>query len=142
MVFLSEIKVPKNLLKKKKIPFIKAFLLKDGDEMKVNADIDIFAFTYEAAVQYMINSMNIEDIENLKGKTINFITFNILKDDLLTIPLTDHGEVYNENDNVSLTLENKPYEISLEDKTIENIEFEIGERNEIKIITSPTFVEE
>lgn len=110
--------------------------------MKVNADIDIFAFTYEAAVQYMINSMDIEDIENLKGKTINFITFFILKDDLLTIPLTDHGEVYNENDNVSLTLENKPYEISLEDKTIDTIEFEIGERNEIKIITNLTFVED
>lgn len=143
MVTISHLKLPKELSKKKKLPFIKAFIMKNGEEMKVNADIDMFAFTYEAAIQNMINSTDISDINDLKGKTINFIIFTIPKDELLSKPLViDSNEIFYEDGIISISLEGKKYEINLEDKVISDIEIEINPKNEIKTLKSVSFVEE
>lgn len=136
MITLRDISLPACLSKKKKIQFYKAFILKDGESMVVNEDCDICGLTPEAAIQYMLYSTNPEDCQHLTGTTICFAIFEVDRNILNTTPLVDTGDVYNKDDNISITLKGKPYKIDVMEKVIEDIEVEIGDRNEIKLISN------
>lgn len=54
--------IPKSLLKKKRIPFYKAYpFLKEGEEMKVNENIDLLALTPEAAVEKYLKDIDLNE---------------------------------------------------------------------------------
>lgn len=133
---LSDLDIPKEYKKGKKIYLYKAFILKDGDEMNIGTDIDILSFTHEAAIQFMMTSLTTEEVEVLKGKTVNFTVFEFSSSELLDKELIDSGEVYCQDLSISVTLKNKIYKISVEDRLIEDIEVEINPKNEIKTIKS------
>ena len=136
MTRLEDLDIPKEYKKKKKIMLYKAFLLKDGEEMKICTDIDILSFTHDAAILFMITSLNIDDASLLKGKTINFAAFEFQNDELTKKELVDEGEVYCQDLSLSLTLKDKLYKINVEDRLIEDIDIEINPKNEIKQIKS------
>lgn len=57
--------VPKTLLKKKRVPFYKAFpFLKDDGEMKINENVDLLALTPKAAIEKWL--MDIDPTEFTK----------------------------------------------------------------------------
>ena len=109
MITLRDFEMPAYLVKKKKINLYKAFILKNGDDMKVNEDIDIFGLSPESAVQYMLYSMNNEEAEELNGKTVCFAVFTIDRAYLDTHNLIDNDDKpYFNKDNISITLKDKP----------------------------------
>lgn len=131
--------MPKYLTKKKKINLYKAYLLNPGDEMKVNENIDIFGLSYESAVQYMLYSVNNEEVSNLNGRSVCFAIFTIDRSYLDTHDLIDNGDKpYYEKENISITLKGKPYKMDVEEKIIDSIEIDINDKNEIKNLISLT----
>jgi hypothetical protein len=129
----NDLDIPKEFKKKKKIKLYKAFILKDGDEMKVNTDIEILSLAHEAAILVLISSLRIEDISSLKGKLINFAILEFSSEELQSKDLIDVGEMYCQDLSFSITLKDKLYTVDVEDKLIEDILIEIGE-NEIKVV--------
>lgn len=54
--------ISKSLLKKKRVPFYKAYpFLKDGETMKVNENIDLLALTPEAAVEKYLKDVDLNE---------------------------------------------------------------------------------
>lgn len=133
--------IPKEYKKKKKLALYKAFILKDGDEMRVGTDFDILSLTHESAILFMMTSLNIEDATTLKGKVINFAVFEFSTDELMTKELVDIGEVYCQDLSISITLKDKLYKINVEDRLIEDIVVEVNPKNEIKEIKLLTLVD-
>lgn len=134
MVTIKDLDIPKEFLRKKKIPLYKAFILKDGEEMNVDTDIDILSFTYEAAVQYMLNSMTMEEIDNLKGNYINFAIFTIDKSELTNKNLVLKEDAIYKDGSISITLSNKIYKVDVDDKHVDEIEVDTNPKNEIKVM--------
>lgn len=126
----NDLDIPKEYKKKKKVTLYKAFILKDGDEMKVNTDIDILSLSHEAAILILITSLRLEDISSLKGKLINFAVLEFTIDELNNTNLIDNGEMYCQDSSFSITLKDKSYKVDVEDRLIEDIVIEIKE-NEI-----------
>ncbi len=140
MKTIVDIDLPKDFIKKKKMKFYKAFILKDGEEMDVNINCDIFSISYEGAVQYLINSMSYEEARDLENKTINFAIFTFNSSDLIGKPLLDDdSEPFVKDDSISLTLKNKVYKINVEDKTILELDITFNPTNEIKTISKIVF---
>ena len=133
MLRFNDLDIPKEYKKMKKIKLYKAFILKDGDEMRVNVDIEILSLNYEAAILILITSLRLEDISLLKGKLINFATMEFTLEELNKKDLIDVGEMYCQDLSFSITLKDKLYTVDVEDKLIEDIVIEIGE-NEIKVV--------
>lgn len=141
MTTLTDFKLPSYLNKKKKINLYKAFILNDGDRMSVNSNIDIFGLSYEAAVQYMLFSLTPTESADLNKKEIAFCIFVIDRSYLDMHPLVDEGDVYYDNENISITLKGKPYKFDVETKIIDSINIETNDKNEIKLITDIKFME-
>lgn len=135
MTTINDVKgFPKELLKKKNVPLYKAFIIHDPDTtMNVNTSIDILAISEEAAVASLVNELPLEEAMNIKGKVVSFAIFKLLKEDLITKPLVDAGDVFFENDLVSITLNGKIYEIDVEDKRIDDITINVDEKTEYRI---------
>lgn len=136
MKTISDIEgLPKGVLRKKLVPLYKAFILSDGEEMQINASIDILSITEEGALQQMVNSMQYSDIIELKGKTISFAILSFDKEELTDKPLVDEGEIYYNNESLSITLRNKLYSVSVADKILESFEITVDPKNEIKVLS-------
>jgi hypothetical protein len=131
--------MPKYLNKKKKINLYKAFILNPGERMDIKEDADIFGLSYEAAVQFMLYSTD-KSID-LKDKEIAFVIFTIERSYLDTHDLIDEGEVYYKDDNISITLKDKPYKMDVESKIVDEIDVEINDKTEVKTIKSIKFKE-
>lgn len=140
MKTIVDVDLPKEFIKRKKLKFYKAFILKDGEEMDVNVNCDIFSISYESAIQYFINSMSYEEAKSLEHKTINFAIFTFNSCDLLGKSLLeDDDDPYAKDDSLSLTLKNKIYKIDVEDKTILELDITFNPTNEIKTISKIVF---
>lgn len=133
---------PKELLKKKYVPVYKAFIVVDEEMvMNVNCDIDVLAITKEAAVASLINELPLEEAQNIRGKVISFAIFKLLKEDLVTKPVVDIGDVYFENDMLSITLRQKIYEIDVCDARIDDVTIDIDPRTEYRICSNIKLVD-
>jgi len=133
---------PKELLKKKYVPVYKAFIVVDEEMvMNVNCDIDVLAITKEAAVASLINELPLEEAQNIRGKVISFAIFKLLKEDLITKPVVDIGDVYFENDMLSITLRHKIYEIDVCDARIDDVTIDIDPRTEYRICSNIKLVD-
>ena len=133
---------PKELLKKKKVSFYKAFMIEDPDTtMNVDSNIDILAITEQAAVASLVNELRIENPMDIKGKIISFAIFKIHKDDLLTKNVVDHGDVYFNNDMMSITLKQKIFDIDVVDKIIDDITIDIDPQTEYRICSNIKLVD-
>ena len=133
---------PKEVLKKKYMPLYKAFIIHDPETaMNVNSNIDILAITEEAAVASLVNELALDDAMAIKGKIVSFAIFKMLKDDFVTKPVVDAGDVYFENDLLSVTLAGKLYEVDVEDKRIDDITIDIDEKTEYRICTNIKLVD-
>lgn len=140
MKTIVDVDLPKEFIKRKKLKFYKAFILKDGEEMDVNVNCDIFSISYESAIQYFINSMSYEEAKSLEHKTINFAIFTFNSCDLLGKSLLENDDdPYAKDDSLSLTLKNKIYKIDVEDKTILELDITFNPTNEIKTISKIVF---
>ena len=127
---------PKALLKKKKIPLYRAFIIKDADEvMNINSSIDLLAITKEDAVIQLVNELPEEEILTIVGKTVSFAVIELDRDDLLTKDVVDNGDVCFEHNILSVTLKDKIYNVKVEDMVIENIHIIIDPKTERKICT-------
>jgi hypothetical protein len=129
----NDLDIPKEYKKKKKVTLYKAFILKDGDEMKVNTDIDILSLTHEASILVLITSLRLEDISSLKGKLINFAILEFTNDGLNNTDLIDNGDLYYQDLSFSITLKDKVYNVDVEDKLIEDIVIDIKENEIVEI---------
>lgn len=129
---MAESIIPKQYLKKKNVLLYKAYMLQNGDEMLCNTDIDIFAFTREAAVQYMINNSTVPD--DLKGKDINFLIIKVDKASLLSKPLVDRGDAVIRDDCISLTLNGKLFSLDVDDKFVADFEVDINPNTNEKVL--------
>lgn len=136
---------PKALLKKKEIPLYKAFILRDPEEeMKINVNIDLLSLTMESAISRLINELPTDIIaneffnpENLSnGITISFAIITLDKDDLLTKDLVDKGDVYFQNEAISITLKDKIYKVDVVDKILTNITIDIDDKTEERICSN------
>lgn len=140
MKTLLDLDISKDILKKKKIKLYKAFILKDGDEMKVDVNSDLFSLSKEAAVQHLITSMTLEEANALENTSINFAVFNFDKEELTKKPLLiDADEVYFNDDSLLVSLSNKLYKIDIIDEVVSEIEIDFNPTNEIKSITKIIF---
>ena len=142
-MFIEEVKgFPKEILKKKKVPFYKAFIIHDvGTELKVNSDIDILAITQEAAVASLVNELPLEEAMNIKGEIVSFAIFRLKKDDFISKPVVDAGETFFEKDLLSLTLKDKLFDVDVEDKRIDDITIDIDEKTEYRICSNIKLVD-
>ena len=125
---------PKSLLKKKTIPLYKAFYIEtDDEEMKVSTSADLFAISEKAAFEAFINEndnykkymqswlsekMDISKPVEDCSLTISFAIFEMDTKDLKEKDLLDEGEVFFQNDLISVTLTDKLYKVNVIDKTI------------------------
>jgi len=140
MKTIADIDLPKEFIKKKKIKLYKAFILKDGEEMDVNINCDIFSISHEDAVQYLINSLSYEEARALEHKTVNFAIFTFNTSDLIDKSLIDdEDEPYVKDGSLSLTLKDKLYNIDIEDKSILELDITFNPTNEIKTISKIVF---
>lgn len=139
---------PKALLKEDEIHLYKAFkLLNLDDEMKININIDLLSLSEEIAVSRMINEMNTDELSELTSELasfkkddatptiISFAKFIFDKNYLLERELVDQGEIYFKDGVISITLNDKEYEIDVYDKYLTDINIEISETDE-KIVSS------
>lgn len=135
---IAEVKgFPKELLKKKNVPLYKAFIVVDEEMvMNVNCDIDVLAISKEAAVASLINELPLEEANDIRGKVISFAIFKLLKEDFITKPVVDAGDVYFENDMLSITLRNKLYDIDVCDVRIDEVTIDIDPRTEFRICSN------
>lgn len=135
MKTLNDLDLSKEILKKKNIRLYKAFKLKEDDEMIINPAVDVLSLSHEAAIQYMINDMSLEEAQGLANETINFAVIVFKTDYLLPLSLLENDDdVYFNNDSLSISIRDKIYKISVEDKVVKEIEVEINPKNEIKSI--------
>lgn len=133
---------PKNLLKKKSLPIYKAFIITDPEEyMDVKVDIDLLAITEEAAVRALINDLPLDEIQDVKGKTISFAIITIEKESLDTKDVVDHGDIYFKDEILSITLKDKIYQIDVYDKILEDVTIDIDENTEIKLVSNIKLVD-
>lgn len=134
---------PKALLKEDEIHLYKAFkLLNLDDEMKININIDLLSLSEEIAVSRMINEMNTDELSELTSELasfkndnttptiISFAKFIFDKNYLLERELVDQGEIYFKDGVISITLNDKEYEIDVYDKYLTDINIEISETDE------------
>ena len=128
---------PKELLKKKYVPLYKAFIVVDEEMvMNVNCDIDVLAISKEAAVASLINELPLEEANDIRGKVISFAIFKLLKEDFVTKPVVDAGDIFFENDILSITLRHKIYEIDVCDTRIDEVTIDIDPRTEYRICSN------
>lgn len=135
MKTLNDLDLSKDILKKKNIRLYKAFKLKEDDEMVINPAVDILSLSHEAAIQFMINDMSLEEAQGLENEIINFAVIEFKTDYLLPLSLLENDDdVYFNNDSLSISIRDKIYKISVEDKLVKEIDVEIDPKNEIKSI--------
>lgn len=127
--------LPKEVLKKKTVPLYKAFILKDGEEMRIDVNIDVLSISEESALQKMANSLSYDDILDLKGKLISFAVITFDKSELISKPLVDAGEIFYENGSISIMLKDKFYAVAVIDKMLESFDLEVNPKTEIKILS-------
>lgn len=133
---------PKNLLKKKSLPTYKAFIISDPEEyMDIKVDVDLLAITEEAAVRALINDLPLEEIQDIKGKTISFAIIEIEKESLETKDVVDHGDIYFKDEIISITLKDKIYQINVYDKILEDVTIDIDANTEMKLVSNIKLVE-
>lgn len=147
MKTLNDIGLPKDILKKKKFRLYKAYILKDGDEMNVQADIDIYGLDFISATKYLLSNMDINQLmelsfmDNDKQRSnptlISFLILTFDTEDIINKPLllTD-SDIYYKDNNLSVSIRDKPYKISVQDKYCKDVKIEINPENEIKTITN------
>jgi hypothetical protein len=133
---------PKEILKKKYVLLYKAFIIQDtGTTMNVNPNIDILAITEEAAVASLVNELPLDEAMAIKGKVVSFAIFKMIKDAFVEKPVVDAGDVFFENDMLSVTLAGKLYEVDVDDKRIDDITIDIDEKTEYRICTNIKLVD-
>ena len=138
---LSEVKnFPKALLKGKTLPLYKAFMVSSQeDELKIDTNIALLAVSKEAAIEQMVNEGNfeqffgdvIDSITESKNYIISFVIIKLDLKDLLTKDIMDHGDVFFEDDILSITLADKIYKIDVEDDILVSATFD---RKDVKRI--------
>lgn len=126
------IDLPKDIGKKKKIPLYKAWLKENGDELKVDVNIDIYSLTPEEAIERVIRST----LNNLKDKIVAVIVFKFPKEELYNKDLVDHGDVFKcpSGLSFSMTIKDKLYDLELELYQIVSYDEEFIKDTEEKII--------
>lgn len=130
-------KFPKSSLKKKTVPLYKAFIINDpDDEMKININIDLLAITEERAVNTLVNELRINNVDEIKGKVISFAVFNLDTKDFITKDVVDEGDVYFQNESLSITLKDKVYTLDVVDKILDDIDIEFNEKTDQRICTN------
>lgn len=129
---------PKSLLKKKHLTLYKAFVFENAeDEMKINTNIDVLAITKEAAIIKLLSEMANDAFtssdenfgksnaitDNLfgSGMVVSLAIIKLDTKDLLTKDIIDNGDVFFENDLLSITLQDKIYVVDVEDVKINKI---------------------
>ena len=128
---------PKELLRKKSVSLYKAFIIHDQDEvMNIDSNIDILAITEEAAVTSLVNELPLDEAMDIKGKIISFAIFKLLKDDFVTKPVVDHGDVFFNRNMLSITLKNKIFDVDVKDMRIEDITIDIDPKTEYRICSN------
>lgn len=125
-----DIDLPKEISKKKKIPIYKAWLKDNGDELKVDVNIDIYSLTPEEAITRILRST----LDNLKNKIVAVIVFKFPKEELYNKDLVDHGDVFTSGLSFSMTIKDKIYELELELYQIVSYDVEFIKDTEEKII--------
>lgn len=147
MKTLNDLGLPKDILKKKKFRLYKAYVLKDGDEMDVSVDFDVYGLSHISAAKHLLSNMDNNDLMEFINKTppintinpqlISFLVMTFDTEDILHTPLlSSEGDVYYKDDVLSYTLRDKQYKISVEDRLVRDIEIDINPANEIKTITN------
>lgn len=131
---LSEVKnFPKALLKGKTLPLYKAFMVSSQeDELKIDTNIALLAVSKEAAIEQMVNEGKMEQlfgeivdsITEGKNYIISFVVIKLDLKDLLTKDVLDYGDVFFEDDILSITLADKIYKIDVEDDILVNASFD------------------
>ena len=137
-MFITDVKsFPKELLKKKKVPLYKAFIIHDvGTKMEVNSSIDILSITKEAAIASLVNELPLEEALNIKGEIVTFAIFKVHKDDFVNKPTIDGGDIFFKNDRLSITLKDKQFDVDVEDLRIDDITIDIDEKTEYRICSN------
>ena len=129
----------KEITKGKKITLYKAFKLQDGDEMHVDLCIDMFSFTMQDALQYLMNTQDVdlitEAIGSGTGSVITFATFTFDKTEITQKDLVDGDTATYEDGTITLTLTDKIYSTDVVDMRIDDIVFNIEPNTQVKRIT-------
>lgn len=132
--------IPKKFLKKKTLALYKAFFIKDGEDMQINVDIDVFGLTEEAAVRraiiYPETRVVSGDVQSApEMKTVGIVMVTLKTDEFLSEPLTSKCPPFIEDECVSVTLTNRLFELSVSEKHIDELEVEIpNPKNGIRVI--------
>ena len=132
---------PKALLKKKTLPLYKAFVIKDPDEsMQINSSIDLLAITEEKAIETLLSSMSTEELEEWKQvdpnqRIISFAIFKLNMEHLKQMELVDHGDIFFEDNMISITLRDKLYTIAVKDVILDSFEYTIDEKTDKKVFS-------
>lgn len=128
---------PKSLLKKDQIPFYRAFIITNPDDaMHINTSVDILSITMNAAIISLINEKRIVDPSEIKGRIISFAIFEINRYELEKKDIVDEGDVYFKNENISITLKDKQYDIRVEDYILDDITIDIDPTTEYRICSN------
>lgn len=137
---IDEIKgFPKSLLKKKHLSLYKAFKFDNMlDEMKINTNIDILAITKEAAISKLISELVMNGISKNdifaddsfgSGMVVSLAIIDLDTKDLLSKDIIDNGDVFFENDLLSITLQDKIFNVDVEDVKIDKISINVDSEN-------------
>lgn len=127
----------KEITKGKKITLYKAFKLQDGDEMHVDTKFDMFSFTMQDALQYLMNTQDFDPISTtFNGTVITFATFTFDKTEITQKDLVDTDTATYEDGTITLTLTDKIYTPDVVDMRIDEIVFNIEDNTQVKRITS------
>lgn len=119
----------------KKIDLYKAFVLNNDDVMNIDVNIDILSISEEDAIKRMIQSMSINEIEELRNRPVSIAILSFDKAELMDKPLVSEDDVYFNNGNLSITLKDKLYKIDVKDVRITELEYEVDPKTELKNVT-------
>lgn len=129
-----DLDLPSGISKKKKIPVYKAWLKDNGDELKVDVNIDIYSLTPEEAITRVIRNGDVgTDFKNI---IMAVVVFKFLKDELYNKPLVDHGDVFTSGQSFSMTIKDKLYELELELYQVVSYDLDYNKDTEEKNITN------
>ena len=126
---------PKNLLRSKKISLYKAFVLNNDEVMNIDVNIDILSISEEDAIKHMIQSLSVEQIEELRHRPVSLAILTFNKEELLDKPLIDEGDIYFKDGNINITLKDKLYSVDVKDVNITELEYDVDPKTEIKNIS-------
>lgn len=141
-------KIPKEFMKGKIVPFYKFSIMYNGDEMVVNTGGDVFALDPTHAVLELFNSMTADKVKDLLfdglRDTINttfvLLTVHLAKDDVtdryLNSMLDDGSKT------IILKLSDDHYTIDLQNFKMENIEVKYDNDGVGKVVQHFKFISE